>query len=203
VVRLSVPSVLTQDLFRALQPLLDEHPALRLQVEVNDRPVSPVAAGLDVVILGGRWNDSSLIARKLVEVQLVPLASQSYLEAHGTPTTPEQLADHRTLHFKTPAPQTTWTLTDATGGEHTVPVQSRVEVDDGRGLFDALVAGLGVALLSSRVARSAPSGPRTQSPACSASRAAVSALTSTTSSGSSRASSRKEFSRLSPPSLVM
>jgi DNA-binding transcriptional LysR family regulator len=155
-VRVGLPSILTADFFAALQPLLAEHPELRVEASVQDRQVNPVAAGLDVVLIGGRWADSGLIARKVMDIELFLFASEGYLAANGEPTTPDELSAHPTLHFKMTAPASTWVLRDAAGAEHVVPVQARVAIDDGRGLIDAARAGLGVAMISRRAARLAP-----------------------------------------------
>lgn len=156
VVRIGVPSVLTGSILPVLQPLLRDHPELRLELSVHDRPVNPVAAGLDVLIMGGMLPDSTLIARKLDDVTLVYVASEAYLAAHGEPRTPADLAGHRTLHFRTGRPQTSWTLTDAEGAQHTVPVNGQFEADDGRALVDAMRAGLGIGTTSMRVLRQHP-----------------------------------------------
>ena len=156
VVRVGVPSILTADLFAAVRTVMLEHPALELEVSVHDRLVSPVAEGLDVAIMGGSLADSTLVVRKLVDVELIVVAATSYLEAFGRPTRPEDLTSHRTVHFRGERPITTWTLTDADGVEYTIPVSGRVRVDDARAVIEAVVAGLGLGLTSRRVLRAHP-----------------------------------------------
>lgn len=155
VVRISVPSLLTHDMLDALSGLLQSEPGLRLLIRVNDVAVNPVAEGLDVVIMGGGQSNSSLIARKLVDVKPVLAASQAYLERRGTPTSPQDLLAHDTLRF-TGAPGSSWVLTDPGGKEHVVPIDCRLEADDGRTLMDAIVLGLGIAFTSVRILRSDP-----------------------------------------------
>jgi DNA-binding transcriptional LysR family regulator len=155
-VRIGLPSILTADILTSLRPLLIGHPGLRLEVSVHDQPVNPVSAGLDVVIMGGTLPDSTLIARKLHDVQLIFAASETYLEEFGEPQTPQDLAGHRTLHFKTNPPQSTWVLHDKQGGQHVVPVQGHFEANDGRALMDAMRAGLGIASTSRRIVRNYP-----------------------------------------------
>lgn len=152
-VRVSVPSVLTGDFFAVMEPLLVANPGLHLQVEVHDTWVNPVEAGLDVVVMGGGMADSTLVARKLLDIRFVCVASHAYRESAPPLQTPDSLAHHRTVHFRQDPPQSTWTLVDETGIEHVVPVQARLEVSDGRAVLDAVRAGLGVALLSTRALR--------------------------------------------------
>ena len=160
VVRVGVPSILTQDLFRALRSLRGEHSGLRLHVEVHDVPVNPVTAGLDVVVMGGGLDDSTLVARRVGEVQFQLWASEAYLAEHGAPDTAEALSDHRILTIVFTQPQTTWVLTDEEGDEHVVPVTAAVEVSHGRALLDALEAGLGIAFVSARAAQAVRGGVR-------------------------------------------
>lgn len=156
VVKLGVPSVLTRDLLEALAPLLREHPALRVQLSVHDRQVNPVAAGLDLVVVGGGLSDSTLISRRIGQVERVLAASPSYLQRRGRPQTPEDLAQHDTLHFLMDQPTTAWVLYDAEEQATEVPVPVRFEASDGRALLDAAVAGLGIAALSPRLLRGTP-----------------------------------------------
>ncbi|MFT5680920.1 MAG: DNA-binding transcriptional LysR family regulator [Myxococcota bacterium] len=156
-VRISVPSLLTADLLASMKALLREHPGLRLQVRVNDKPVNPVAEGLDVVVIGGTLSDSTLIARKLSDIHPVLVASEEYLHRRGHPEKPADLIDHEILLFVRDPPQSHFTLTDSSGHQHTVAVEGRFEADDGRTLMDALAAGIGIGLTSPRIMRVTPS----------------------------------------------
>lgn len=156
-VKISVPSLLTADLLASVKGLLRQHHGLRLQVKVNDKPVNPVTEGLDVVVIGGTLSDSSLIARKLSNIHPVLAASASYLAERGHPEKPTDLTEHEILLFVRDPPQSHFTLTDGSGHQHTVPVEGRLEADDGRTLMDALDAGLGIGLTSPRIMRSSRS----------------------------------------------
>ncbi|TNE85053.1 MAG: LysR family transcriptional regulator [Deltaproteobacteria bacterium] len=156
VVRLGIPSLLAADVVHSLAPLLLANPDLRLEIAVHDRPVNPVSVGLDVLVIGAVLEDSSLVARKLHDLQLVLAASDAYLSRFGEPQTPAELANHRTVHFRRNPPETAWTLTDAAGEQHVVAVNGRFEADDGRALIDAMRAGLGIGSTSQRVLRAHP-----------------------------------------------
>ena len=123
VVRIGVPSVLTRDLLNCLAPLLADNPGLRLQVSVHDRPVNPVAEGLDLVVSGGGLEDSTLVARSLGQVRLVLAASTDYLDRRGRPKTPNDLLQHDTSHFRTDPPASSWELYDRKGERHDVPIE--------------------------------------------------------------------------------
>ncbi|MCP4810693.1 MAG: LysR family transcriptional regulator [Proteobacteria bacterium] len=157
VVQISLMSILTvPDTLAVLRLLMDEHPGLRLQIQVNDRPVNPVAEGLDVVVFGGTLSDSTLTARKLTSVQPLLAASTAYIDRHGAPHTPEDLLRHETLHFLSAGGTFPWNLTGPDGEQHVVHPEGRFEANDGRALFDAMVSGLGIGWTSARMMRSAP-----------------------------------------------
>jgi len=63
-----------------------------LEVSFSDRAVNLVDEGFDAAVRIGALADSSLVARKLATVRVVTCASPEYLERHGTPRKPEDLA---------------------------------------------------------------------------------------------------------------
>ncbi len=154
-VRIGVPSVLSRELLTHLTPLLGEHAGLRLAISVHDRLVNPVTEGLDLVVMGGGLDDSSLVSRRIGQVRLVLAASVPYLERRGRPRRPSDLARHDTLHFLSDPPATTWTLYDRGGTPHDVPIVVRVEASNGRALVDAIEAGIGIGTVSRRYLRTA------------------------------------------------
>lgn len=155
-VKVGVPSVLAADLLEALSPLLAENLELRVQLVIHDRHVSPVAAGLDLVVVGGALEDSSLVSKRVGAVQLALAARRDYLDQHGRPATPAELTKHHTLHFLTDPPATSWVLVGPDGRSTEVPVAVRLEANDGRALLDAIKTGLGIGTLSPRQLRAHP-----------------------------------------------
>jgi LysR family transcriptional regulator, regulator for bpeEF and oprC len=78
-----------------LIPLLADfrkrYPDIQLQLGVSDRPVDLISDGVDCVIRGGALADSSLVARRIADLDYVTCASASYLKTHGTPSHPKEL----------------------------------------------------------------------------------------------------------------
>jgi DNA-binding transcriptional LysR family regulator len=50
-----------------------------------------ISDGVDCVIRGGVLADSSLVARRIADLEYVTCASAAYLKAHGTPAHPKDL----------------------------------------------------------------------------------------------------------------
>lgn len=78
------------------------------ELTVTDRNVNLVEDGVDVAVRIGHLADSSLVARKAGSTRRVVVASPGYLARRGTPATPADLAEHRTIQFTALAPLAEW-----------------------------------------------------------------------------------------------
>jgi DNA-binding transcriptional LysR family regulator len=72
------------------------HPQLCLQLDLRETPW-PDRHDSDAVIHIGNLNDSSWVARPLTPNDRWLCASPAYLQQHGAPASPEQLAGHRCI----------------------------------------------------------------------------------------------------------
>jgi DNA-binding transcriptional LysR family regulator len=118
------------------------HPGLHVQACYSDRFVDLIAEGYDCAVRVGYLQDSNLIARCIGPINGKLVASPAYIEAHGSPQTPEELIAHQALMQATEA----WQFLD---GDKVITVrpQGRFKADNGTALVAAAVAGLGVAYL--------------------------------------------------------
>jgi DNA-binding transcriptional LysR family regulator len=128
----------------AVEAFLAEHPDVRFDLDLDDRQVDLMAENFDLGIRIAPLADSSLVARRLATVEHVVCASPDYLARHGTPATPEALAEHDCLTYANAPESDAWHCTDAQGREHRIPVRSRLRANNGDLLREAAVAGLGV-----------------------------------------------------------
>ncbi|SMH62374.1 DNA-binding transcriptional regulator, LysR family [Azospirillum lipoferum] len=129
----------------AVAEFLERHPAIEIEMDLNDRYVDLVDEGYDLAIRIGRLRDSSLIARKLAPARVALCASPDYLLKHGTPKTPEDLAGHRCLIYtNVPTPDVWHFLVD--GELRGVRVSGPLRGNNGDLLRDAAVAGAGIVL---------------------------------------------------------
>ena len=71
------------------------HPKLRIEMDFNPRNINLIDDGFDFAVRYGELSDSSMIARKLTERNIVAAASPQYLSKHGVPSHPHELAQHR------------------------------------------------------------------------------------------------------------
>lgn len=140
-----------------LMPLLlafaDAFPDIQLDVNLSDRVMNLVDEGFDMAVRVGKASDSSLIARKLCDARIDVVAAPAYLDAHGEPTKPEQLAAHECIvddNFRDPL---NWRFrTVRPKGDVTVTVAGRLRFSNGEACLAAAEAGFGIARVPSFIA---------------------------------------------------
>jgi DNA-binding transcriptional LysR family regulator len=85
-----------------LGDFLARHPALTLETITREQVGDLVADGVDVAVRFGEPLGTSLIARKLADIQILTVASPRYLKRHGRPQLPKDLASHQCIDFRDP-----------------------------------------------------------------------------------------------------
>jgi DNA-binding transcriptional LysR family regulator len=147
-----------------LTPLLhayrDAYPNVKLRLTLLHRPVDLVDEGFDVGIVVPRLvNSGTLINRPLFRVTPVLVASPSYIEQHGAPVRPAELAAHI---FLAPSPDihgATWSFTGPAGEDEDVAIDPGYTVNNSQMLRQAALSGMGItALPESHVADDIASG---------------------------------------------
>jgi DNA-binding transcriptional LysR family regulator len=78
------------------------HPELALEFITRERIGDLVGDGIDVAVRFGEPPPSALVARKLVDMQVLTVASPDYLKRRGCPQHPNDLADHDCIHLRDP-----------------------------------------------------------------------------------------------------
>ncbi len=127
-----------------LPKFLERHPALRIDLGINDQRQDLVVEGVDVALRLGSLPDSSAVARKLAEAPRVLAASPAYLERRGRPRNPEDFASHAMIIG--PGPNA-WTFTK-NGQRISVRVEGQLTTAANEGAVAGAVAGLGITLTS-------------------------------------------------------
>jgi DNA-binding transcriptional LysR family regulator len=74
-----------------LPTFLEQHPALDVDVVLDDRTVDLVEEGIDVALRMGSLRDSALTARKIGHGRRLVLGTPSYFAKHGEPGSPIDL----------------------------------------------------------------------------------------------------------------
>lgn len=76
---------------------LDGNAEIEIELMLNDRNVDLIEEGIDVAVRIGALADSSLTASPVGHVRRQWVASPAYLELHGVPKSPQDLARHQAL----------------------------------------------------------------------------------------------------------
>jgi len=130
----------------AVDAFLAAHPEVELDLDLNDRMVNLVEEGFDLAVRIGWLSDSSLVARRLAPIRIVPCASPAYLAQHGEPRTPADLVAHQGLFYSNVPDGQAWQFLDGDGKAHSVRVPARLRANNGDVLLGAALRGLGIVL---------------------------------------------------------
>jgi DNA-binding transcriptional LysR family regulator len=145
-------------------PIVDEFLAkfaqINIQLTLSDTTLNLIDEHIDVAVRIGDLPDSSMVAMKVGEIRRVVCGSPAYFAAHGTPRTPEDLAEHMCVTFTAIAAGMTW-IFNPKGGKKTRGVQPlcRLRINTAEAAIDAAIAGVGVTnVLSYQVAKAVAEG---------------------------------------------
>lgn len=130
-----------------IHAFLQNHPTLKVEVQLDDNIIDMVQEGIDVAIRVGWLSNSSLRARKLKDAHRLLCASPQYLEKMGIPNTPEQLAEHEWIIF-TLLPTPSHCTFTKNGKSKTVQTKGRIKVNNGNAVRSLVLEGSGIAALT-------------------------------------------------------
>lgn len=150
VLRLNVPVVFGRlHIAPALPDFLERNPAVTIDLTMTDNVVDVVEEGADLAIRIAELKDSTLIARRLAPSRRLICASPAYLDRHGRPQSPQDVASHNCLTYKfSPGQSQVWRLRGADDGLHEIRVKGNLQSNNSEALYAAAKAGLGLAMLT-------------------------------------------------------
>jgi DNA-binding transcriptional LysR family regulator len=129
-----------------LPPFQARYPELDIFLRLSDYLVDLFTESVDVAVRMAILPDSSLIVRKIADVERVLCAAPSYIERHGAPRTIGDLMKHRCLLLRFPGSrQFRWSLTDR-GTVREVAVSGHLDADDGDILTQWAIGGEGIVM---------------------------------------------------------
>jgi DNA-binding transcriptional LysR family regulator len=131
----------------ALPDFLARHPEIQVELTITDRVVDLIEEGADLGLRLGVLADSSLVARRICEVERVVCAAPDYLRRHGTPRKPADLRGHNCLNMANAPALRRWPFEGRDGVEY-VEVSGNVSATSADALLALAVRGLGVIRLS-------------------------------------------------------
>ncbi len=132
-----------------LMDFMSAHPKVDIVQQVTNAHVDIIESGIDLAIRAhsGPLPDSNLIQRHLMPAPWQLFAGERYLQAHGTPTTPNELEHHSGLKLGWKPASGQWQLRNGQGAEASIPFNPRLCSDDMVTLKRAAKDGLGIVAL--------------------------------------------------------
>jgi DNA-binding transcriptional LysR family regulator len=151
-IRVSAPRNLGETtLAPAIFAFMNHHPLVSVDLRLEDRFVDLVDEGIDVALRLSVLPDSSLIARKIVDIGHAVYGAPALLDRVGTPQTAEDLRALPCIVDTNMPNHTSWRFIEG-GGPVSVHVAGRVRVNSPVAAMQAALAGLGFAVLPEHLA---------------------------------------------------
>lgn len=147
ILRVSVPVAFGRlHVASAFPEFLAAHPDLKIDMDTTDRFVDLAEEGYDVVVRIVGQPPPNVVARKLAPVNRKICATPEYFARHGVPQSPQDLEKHNCLTYTYFNPQDPWRLRGPEG-DISVRASGDLRVNDDDALSEAVLRGLGIALL--------------------------------------------------------
>ena len=134
-------------LSQRLPALLADHPGLKVELVVGDRLGDMIEDRLDLAMRFGEITDTSLVARRSGTAVRVAAAAPSYIERHGEPSSPADLANHTCIVHDVRQDSDVWTFVMPDGSKD-FRVSGGFLANDARAVHLAARTGYGIAYLA-------------------------------------------------------
>lgn len=119
-----------------------EHPQIQVHFDFSSHRVDLIQDDFDIAFRMGPLEDSGFIAKKLMDIDVVTLASPSYVKLYGNPEHPSELNEHRCLTGSIKR----WSFeSDENAAEHVdVNIKGNLISKNGHALITNAMAGNGI-----------------------------------------------------------
>jgi DNA-binding transcriptional LysR family regulator len=146
-VRVGLPVVAANLLVPRLTGLLERHPGLKVEFVIRDAFGDLIEERLDVALIGTTPPDSSVIARVVGTLGRIVVASPVYLQRHGAPSHPTDLAKHTCIVHERGPDSTRWRFSGP-DGRIDVQVSGAFRANNSEAVRRAVLTGYGIAQVS-------------------------------------------------------
>jgi DNA-binding transcriptional LysR family regulator len=146
-VRLSLPTPLGLYISDRLATLLENHPALSVELIFSEEPSDLVGDAIDLEVRLGSVGDSSLMCRRIGWTTAFLVATPSYLARRGAPQTPQAISDHDCICYSRAGHSRSWSFSNG-ADEMVVRIAPRLIANNAMAVHRATLAECGLAVLS-------------------------------------------------------
>jgi DNA-binding transcriptional LysR family regulator len=149
-VRISVSGLVAQALIvPSLTGLYALHPALRIDINVDDRAADLSRDGIDIAIRSGAQHSDTVVAKPLGHFARLLYAAPSYLARAGTPSAASDLAQHHLISNRSQPLASRWPVAKVgSGKKNSVSADKanmQTQTDNSALLLTLTLGGLGIA----------------------------------------------------------
>ncbi|MDK2595639.1 LysR family transcriptional regulator [Pseudoalteromonas obscura] len=117
------------------------HPEVSVVLDFSSQRVDLVSGEFDFVFRMGELFDSSLIARKLTDIEVGTFASPAYIEKYGRPAEPKSLVSHKCIAGS----MNQWSFVHASSkARQNVSVNADLSCKNGRVMLHSALLGNGI-----------------------------------------------------------
>jgi len=131
-----------------IDSFLKAHPSLTIDLMLSDERLDLVNDRIDIALRLGQLPDSSLVARKLLNVSYSVLASPEFLVKNPNLKNPQDLKNIECILFPYSGYRDRWIFKDLVGNIFEVPVRGRLFISSAVGILEATLSGVGPALIA-------------------------------------------------------
>ena len=90
---------------QVVAPLLagfrSHYPDISIDLQLDDRPTDFISDRMDVAFRDGHLEDSQIVAKRLIPMQMLVCASPAYAQQHGLPDSVDDLNTHTCINLRT------------------------------------------------------------------------------------------------------
>jgi len=122
---------------------LQAYPEVDVRLVLGDRVLDLIEEHVDLAVRVGELPDSRLTATRVGVTRRVVCATPRYLDRHGRPVVPADLARHRCVTFDAPSAIGGWQFT-VDGRPQAVAIRSRLTVNTAEAAIEAALADVGI-----------------------------------------------------------
>jgi DNA-binding transcriptional LysR family regulator len=142
-----------------LSPLLPKflalYPDLKIELILTNNAIDMLEEGIDVRLLIGGVDDSSMVARHLKTFPLVLSASPEYIRKNGLPKTPQQVTEHCCIIDSNFRIGKQWPIISPQGNAHNIEVKSSISANSPQAVMEIAIADGGIAMCPSFIVEDA------------------------------------------------
>ena len=150
-IRITAPPILgPQFLTDVLNSYMQQHPYVSISTTMLNREIDLIEEGYDLALRVGELEDSNMIARVVGMFSLSVVASPKYIENHGTPMHPKELASRNCIINTLTRSPRRWSFREG-GRRFSVKVDGQCAANDDMLLQSFACSGLGIAFLPTYV----------------------------------------------------